>query len=306
VTATRNMITREEPDWTGHIDPIVLPLEEAAAAPAGVTRHRRAATTRAERLALRAERPSGGPGRHRREKQSVLVTAGVPVVVASAVVMAGSTGVLSASAASTASGAEASEVSAARAAAAERADRSSPRDGLLGSLTRSLLGTPDRTDKAEKADKAEKKAAPKKAAAPKAKAAPKVRQAAFVKPMRSYRLTAHYGASGNRWSKRHTGLDFAAPTGTPIRAVAAGVVESAGWAGPYGLRTVIRHADGTRTWYAHQSRLIVRHGKVDAGQIIGRVGSTGNSTGPHMHLEVRKNGRAMDPKVWLRNRSVYV
>ncbi|MGQ0630836.1 MAG: M23 family metallopeptidase [Sporichthyaceae bacterium] len=126
----------------------------------------------------------------------------------------------------------------------------------------------------------------------------------FRMPVSGYRLTAHFGESGGYWSAGHTGLDFAAPYGTPIRAVANGVVVFSGWDGSYGYKTVIRHADGTETWYAHQSRMLIRSGQVAAGDIIGRVGSTGNSTGSHLHFEVRVNDIALNPLVWLRARGL--
>jgi murein DD-endopeptidase MepM/ murein hydrolase activator NlpD len=98
----------------------------------------------------------------------------------------------------------------------------------------------------------------------------------------------------------HAGLDLAAATGTPIRSAAAGHVVAAGAVGGYGLTVDVRHADGSTTRYAHQSRLLVRVGQpVAAGQVIGLVGSTGNSTGPHLHFEVRTHAGPIDPLRWL-------
>jgi murein DD-endopeptidase MepM/ murein hydrolase activator NlpD len=149
-------------------------------------------------------------------------------------------------------------------------------------------------------------AAAKEAAVAKAAAAAKARAArmallakSYSLPVKGYHLTARFGQSGGRWSHNHTGLDFACRTGTEIHAVASGTVVSAGWDGPYGWKTVIRHADGTETWYAHQSSFVVRSGHVDAGDVIGHVGSTGNTTGPHLHLEVVINGSPVDPDRWL-------
>lgn len=106
-----------------------------------------------------------------------------------------------------------------------------------------------------------------------------------------YRLTATFGECSGLWARCHTGLDFAAPSGTPISSVAGGVVSAAGWAGAYGNRTVVTLEDGTELWYCHQLDIGVRAGDdVVAGQVIGRVGSSGNSTGPHLHLEVRPGG----------------
>ena len=97
----------------------------------------------------------------------------------------------------------------------------------------------------------------------------------------------------------HAGVDIGAPTGQSIIAAAAGRVVSAGWRGGYGLAVVIDHGGGLATLYAHQSRLHVGSGEVvSAGQQIGEIGSTGQSTGPHLHFEVRENGAPRDPMAW--------
>ncbi len=107
---------------------------------------------------------------------------------------------------------------------------------------------------------------------------------------------------GPRWGRMHKGIDIAAPTGTPIHAAADGVVVSAGWnRGGYGKLVDIRHADGTLTRYAHNSKIIVRKGQqVQQGQRISLMGSTGFSTGPHLHFEIRKGGKkAVNPIAFL-------
>lgn len=114
-----------------------------------------------------------------------------------------------------------------------------------------------------------------------------------------------YHAEGSSWSKGyHTGVDFPVPTGTSVKAVASGHVVSAGWGGSFGYQVVIRHGDGRYTQYAHLSAISVRDGQsVVAGQRIGRSGSTGNSTGPHLHFEVRTGpgfGSDIDPVAYLR------
>lgn len=120
----------------------------------------------------------------------------------------------------------------------------------------------------------------------------------WVLPIQSgvYHLTAEYGDYG-LWSHYHTGLDFAAPTGTPILSIANGVVTSVGYDGAYGNKTVITLEDGTELWYCHQTNFLVSEGDtVGAGDAIGTVGSTGNVTGPHLHLEVRPGaGDPVDP-----------
>lgn len=106
-----------------------------------------------------------------------------------------------------------------------------------------------------------------------------------------YHLTAGFGDCSGLWSHCHTGLDFAAPTGTPIHAVASGVVTSLGYEGAYGNQTIVTLDDGTEIWYCHQNEFAVSLGdRVTQGQLIGYVGSTGNTTGPHLHLEVRPGG----------------
>jgi LysM repeat protein len=114
-----------------------------------------------------------------------------------------------------------------------------------------------------------------------------------------------YHKAGSSWSKGyHTGVDFAVPTGTSVKAVAAGRVVSSGWAGSFGYQVVVRHADGRYTQYAHLSAISVKSGQgVGAGQRLGRSGSTGNSTGPHLHFEVRTGpgfGTDIDPVAYLR------
>ncbi|MFJ9714373.1 transglycosylase family protein [Streptomyces sp. NPDC101213] len=118
-------------------------------------------------------------------------------------------------------------------------------------------------------------------------------------------LGTPYHATGSSWSKGyHTGVDFPVPTGTSVKSVAPGTVVSAGWGGSFGYQVVVRHSDGRYSQYAHLSAISVRDGQsVDAGQRIGRSGSTGNSTGPHLHFEVRTGpgfGSDIDPLAYLR------
>lgn len=126
--------------------------------------------------------------------------------------------------------------------------------------------------------------------------------AAYKLPVSSFTLTSVFGAGGSLWSNDHTGQDFAAPTGTPVKAVHGGTVTEAGWAGSYGYRIILTLDDGTEIWYCHLSSMDRTSGKVSAGETIGRVGATGNVTGAHLHLEVRPGGGdPIDPLGWLRN-----
>lgn len=120
-------------------------------------------------------------------------------------------------------------------------------------------------------------------------------------PTRNYKLSARFGQSGPMWSSgQHSGLDFAAPEGTTIRAAESGRVISAGPAGAYGNLIEIAHGDGTRTRYAHLSDIDVREGAtVKRGQHIGDLGTTGNSSGPHLHFEVLEHGNAVNPEKYL-------
>ncbi|MET9154940.1 transglycosylase family protein [Streptomyces griseoflavus] len=118
-------------------------------------------------------------------------------------------------------------------------------------------------------------------------------------------LGTPYHKAGSSWSKGyHTGVDFPVPTGTTVKSVGAGTVVSAGWEGSFGYQVVVRHTDGRFSQYAHLSAISVKNGQsVGAGQRIGRSGSTGNSSGPHLHFEVRTGpgfGSDVDPIAYLR------
>jgi murein DD-endopeptidase MepM/ murein hydrolase activator NlpD len=105
---------------------------------------------------------------------------------------------------------------------------------------------------------------------------------------------------GWRWGRMHEGIDIAVPTGTPVAAAASGTVIVAGWMGGYGNLVVIDHGGGVATAYGHNSGFAVGYGQpVSQGQIVAYAGSTGNSTGPHVHFEVRVNGSAVDPLGYL-------
>lgn len=113
-------------------------------------------------------------------------------------------------------------------------------------------------------------------------------------------ITSRYGVSSRIRSSTHTGLDIAAPIGTPIKAVADGTVTFASYNGAYGNLVKIDHGNGVETWYAHTSKMYVKPGQtVVAGEEIAAVGSTGNSTGPHLHLEIRINGEHVNPQEYL-------
>jgi murein DD-endopeptidase MepM/ murein hydrolase activator NlpD len=170
----------------------------------------------------------------------------------------------------------------------------------------------DAAAKAQKEAEAKAAAAKEKAEAEAKRKAEEARLAELAKqyalPTSSYTITSTFGQAGSMWSSGyHTGLDFAAPTGTLIKAIHSGTITEAGWAGSYGYRTILTLDDGTELWFCHQSSISVSVGqKVTTGEVIGRVGATGNVTGPHLHLEVHPNGQStgIDPMAWLRGKGL--
>ncbi|MFD5158111.1 M23 family metallopeptidase [Streptomyces hawaiiensis] len=167
-----------------------------------------------------------------------------------------------------------------------------------------------KTAKAEKAAKAAaaKKAATKTAAAKKAKPS-------WVDPVKKYKLSASFAQNGGMWQSTHSGQDFAVPSGTQVVATHGGTVVKAGGNGAgdgpaYGNAVVIKHGNGTYSQYAHLSKVTVRIGQiVKTGQEIAKSGNTGNSSGPHLHFEIRTTpnyGSAVDPVKFLRAKGVKV
>ncbi|MER7168557.1 peptidoglycan DD-metalloendopeptidase family protein [Micromonospora sp. NPDC000207] len=257
------------------------------------------------------------PVRHRRRPRLSGRTAWV---VAGAVALAG-LGVAGASVATERSEAETGAVAlddrlaAERTAADDRADRSvresatpTPEPGASTADPSPTATTPAPTRTTTRP--ATPKAAPKKTTA---KATPKktptksagTPKAAWVNPMPGAAVTSCYGP---RWGTLHAGIDLALPAGTPIRAAAAGTVVKAGDVGDgYGISVFVDHGNGYLTHYAHLSVASVAVGaKVTAGQRIGSEGSTGDSTGPHLHFEVHQGGmwNQIDPGPFMRERGV--
>ena len=113
-------------------------------------------------------------------------------------------------------------------------------------------------------------------------------------------ISSRYGVSSRIRRSNHTGLDIAATTGTTIKVMATGVVTNASYSGSYGNLVKVDHGNGVETWYAHTSKMYVKKGQeVKAGDVIAAVGSTGNSTGPHLHLEIRLNGEHINPQEYV-------
>lgn len=115
-------------------------------------------------------------------------------------------------------------------------------------------------------------------------------------------ISSRYGVSSKIRVSTHTGLDIATTTGTPIKVVADGTITLAAYSGSYGYLVKVDHGNGVETWYGHTSKMLVKEGQaVKAGDTIALVGSTGNSTGPHLHFEVRINGEHVNPQKYLYN-----
>ncbi|MFD7770294.1 M23 family metallopeptidase [Streptomyces sp. NPDC059787] len=161
---------------------------------------------------------------------------------------------------------------------------------------------------------AENTAAPGAATTVQAQAAAK-KAASWVDPVKSYKLSASFAQNGGMWAHKHSGQDYAVPTGTTVMAAHGGTVVKAGPNGAgdgpaYGNAIVIKHGNGTYSQYAHLSQVDVRVGQVvKTGQKIALSGNTGNSSGPHLHFEIRTTpnyGSAIDPVKFLHSKGVTV
>ncbi|RSN51630.1 M23 family peptidase [Streptomyces sp. WAC 04229] len=147
------------------------------------------------------------------------------------------------------------------------------------------------------------------------KTATKKKAASWVDPVKKYKLSASFAQNGGMWASKHSGQDFAVPIGTNVVATHGGTVVKAGGNGAgdgpaYGNAIVIKHGNGTYSQYAHLSKVNVKIGQVvKTGQSIAKSGNTGNSSGPHLHFEIRTTanyGSAVDPVSFLRDKGVTV
>ncbi|MGW1297556.1 peptidoglycan DD-metalloendopeptidase family protein [Streptomyces sp. NPDC002533] len=126
----------------------------------------------------------------------------------------------------------------------------------------------------------------------------------FVLPVKQHGLSAYYGQAGVNWMSVHSGIDFPVSYGTPVMAATDGTVRTQ-LNSAYGVMAIVTAADGTETWYCHLSSTKIRSGPVKAGDVIAYSGNSGNSTGPHLHFEVRPGGgAAIDPLAWLRGKGL--
>ncbi|THA84951.1 M23 family metallopeptidase [Streptomyces sp. A0592] len=157
--------------------------------------------------------------------------------------------------------------------------------------------TQERIDLHERQEEEKKKKAEE--AAAKEAARPK-----FAIPVAQHGLSASFGQAGGMWMSVHTGIDFPVSYGTPVMAATDGTVRTQ-YNSAYGNMAIVTAPDGTETWYCHLSSTKIRGGKVKAGDVIAYSGNSGNSTGPHLHFEVRPGGgSAIDPLAWLRSKGL--
>lgn len=233
-----------------------------------------------------------GSRRKRPAKRSALLTIAVPSVAVMGVAACAAAAI--------------SDVPGAHASTATEASGKTATVAPVSKLDTQLAGvTSDADDFATRASRTQERIDLKdrEAAAKKAKADAAARKESlrpkFLLPVSQRGLSAYYGQSGVNWMALHTGIDFPVDPGTPVSAVTDGTVRTQ-WNSSYGNMAIVTAADGTETWYCHLSSTKIRSGKVKAGQVIAYSGNTGNTTGPHLHLEVRPHGGTpIDPLPWL-------
>ncbi|MFD3336744.1 M23 family metallopeptidase [Streptomyces sp. NPDC058700] len=254
----------------------------------------------------RSVRRSSGGGRGRRRtpaKRSALLTIAVPsaCVMGVAGIAAASVSGLSATGTDGGQKDDTTSLAAADAASVQHVAANSALDTQLAALSADARDfgerasrTQERIDLKARQDaekkKREEEAARKEAMRPK-----------FSLPVELHQLSARFGQSGVNWMSVHTGIDFPVQTGTPVRAATDGTVRTQ-LNSAYGNMVIVTAPDGTETWYCHLSSAKYRSGSVKAGDVIAYSGDSGNSTGPHLHFEVRPGGGyAIDPLDWLRS-----
>ncbi|MGE9692624.1 MULTISPECIES: M23 family metallopeptidase [unclassified Streptomyces] len=238
-----------------------------------------------------------GRGRRRPAKRSALLSIAVP----SACVM-GVAGVAAASVGDFGGDSATANTATAPSSPVKAAAANNKLDTQLADLSRAADDVADRASRTqERIDLQAKKEAAHKAAV--AEAARKERERPkFVLPVAQHGLSAYFGQAGVNWMSQHTGIDFPVAYGTPVMAATDGTVRSQ-WNSAYGNMAILTAKDGTETWYCHLSSTTLPSGTaVKAGQVIAHSGNSGNSTGPHLHFEVRPGGgAAIDPLPWLRS-----
>ncbi|MFF5564217.1 peptidoglycan DD-metalloendopeptidase family protein [Streptomyces sp. NPDC012623] len=248
---------------------------------------------------------SGGRGRRRPPaKRSALLTIAVPsaCVMGVAGVAAASVGGLGGGEEDKATTAAAADTTPEKPAAAAAANKKL--DTQLATLSAGARDFGDRASRTqERIDLQARKEADRKKRAEEA-ARKEAERPKFVLPVSQHGLSAYYGQAGVNWMSVHTGIDFPVSYGTPVMAATDGTVRTQ-YNSAYGNMAIVTSPDGTETWYCHLSSTKIRSGSVKAGDVIAYSGSSGNSTGPHLHFEVRPGaGAAIDPLPWLRSHGV--
>ncbi|MEV0092089.1 M23 family metallopeptidase [Streptomyces sp. NPDC050738] len=247
-------------------------------------------------------RSSGGGSRGRRRtpaKRSALIRVAVPsacVMGVAGIAAASVTGLGSASSDDSTTTQAAADPSSVQSVAAntkvdtQLANLSHEADDFADRASRTQERLDLKERQAAAKDKAEKEAAAKEAARPK-----------YLLPVKQKGLSAYFGQAGVNWMSVHTGIDFPVSYGTPVSSAIDGTIRTQ-WNNAYGNMAIVTGADGTETWYCHLSSTKIRSGSVKAGDVIAYSGNSGNSTGPHLHFEVRPGGgSAIDPLPWLRS-----
>lgn len=252
------------------------------------------------RRAARAEAEKAGRGRGRRRpvKRSALLTIAVPSVA--------TLGVCAVAAASVAhfgedDKTEATARSAPDATAVKPSAANNKLDTQLAGLSASADDFRDRASRTqERIDLKERQSLDRKRKA-EAAARKEAMRPKFVLPVTQHGLSATFGQAGVNWMSVHTGIDFPVSYGTPVSSATDGTIRTQ-WNSAYGNMAIVTAPDGTETWYCHLSSTKIRSGEVKAGDRIAYSGNSGNSTGPHLHFEVRPDGgAAVDPQPWLRD-----
>ncbi|MET9799386.1 M23 family metallopeptidase [Streptomyces sp. NPDC006368] len=288
------------PDVTADTEPEVLPDVESAPDPA---RPETGAVTGSATLTPRSARRSGGGGTRGRRRTPAKRSALLTVAVPSACVM----GVAGIAAASVSGLTEADEkptakpVTAADTPTVKAVAANSALDTQLAALSAEARDFGDRASRTqERLDlKARQEAERKKREAEAARK--EALRPKFALPVELHQLSAYYGQAGVNWMSLHSGIDFPVQYGTPVMAATDGTVRTQ-WNSAYGNMAIVTAKDGTETWYCHLSSTKIRSGEVKAGDVIAYSGNSGNSTGPHLHFEVRPGGgAAIDPLPWLRS-----
>ncbi|MEU9774987.1 peptidoglycan DD-metalloendopeptidase family protein [Streptomyces sp. NPDC047968] len=245
-------------------------------------------------------RSGGGRGRRRTPaKRSALLTVAVPsvCVLGAAGIAAASVGDLG----STEQKDDKATLAAPDPASAKAVAANSKMDTQLAALSADARDFGDRASRTqERIDLKARQAAEKKKREEEA-ARREAMRPKFLLPVKQDGLSAYYGQSGVNWMSLHTGIDFPVQYGTPVMAATDGTVRTQ-WNSAYGNMAIVTAPDGTETWYCHLSTTKIRSGSVKAGDVIAFSGNSGNSTGPHLHFEVRPGGgSAVDPLAWLRS-----